>query len=542
MGQTELNMKIFCHYSHKDLEEQIRRKLRVKNLRYRILKKSLDSRRKDNIHWQIRVLVDSPEINETQQTAGSQPGSLEIPNISGSPRILIAGSGPAGIFPALFLQKAGFRVTLIERGRRVDDRSRDIEKLEKEAVFTENSNYSFGEGGAGTFSDGKLTSRSKHIKKERRYILEEFVRHGAPEEILYLAHPHIGSDRLVPVARSMRRELEDLGGEILFDTMLKDLDIKDGRVRAVHTESTANKPSASSGNSGGFTSSGGSASSGGSSSIEADYFLLATGHSALDTFRMLINRGVPYVSKNFALGFRMEHSQERINRIQWGCPSLEGVKAAEYRLTSGRAELPVYSFCMCPGGKVVPAAAFKDSNIVNGMSYYNRDGAFANAALVAGVPPRLINETEPAPLESLDWLESLEQAFYRETDHYKAPAMTIKDFLQNRRSDTVLPSSYEPGLVPSDLGRLLPAPVTKALRLGLEDICRRMPGWDEGQLIGLESKTSSPVQVLRDKDSGLTRGFENLFICGEASGWSGGIVSSASDGLKCALNICQSLL
>lgn len=512
MGKTEVNINISTDYKEEDLEQQIRRKLRIKELRYRIIKKSLDSRRKDRIHWQIRVLAESPEIKEIPLASASP---LEIPKVQGNPKVIIAGSGPAGIFSALFLQKAGFKVTVLERGKNVDDRAADIEILEKESTFTENSNYSFGEGGAGTFSDGKLTSRSKHIKKERRYILEEFVRHGAPEEILYLAHPHIGSDKLLPVARSMRAELQQLGGIIEFGRTVKDLEIKDGRVRAVITEA---------------------------GNIEADYFILATGHSALDTFRMLIARGVPYISKNFALGFRMEHRQEKINQIQWGCSKLDGVKAAEYRLTSGKADLPVYSFCMCPGGKVVPAAAFRDNNTVNGMSYYDRNGDFANAALVAGVPPRIIKESEPTALESLNWLEALEQKFYQLSNEYKAPSMTIKDFLKRDASGNTLPTSYEPGLLPTDLGKLLPSPVTEALHLGLEDICRRMPGWSEGQLMGLESKTSSPVQVLRNRDTGLCEGFENLFICGEASGWSGGIISSASDGLKTAVSISSSLI
>lgn len=515
MGQIEVSINVSTDYNEKDLEQQIRRKLRVSNLKYRIIKKSLDSRRKDRIHWQIRVLAESPEIKENSSRPSPAASGLEIPRIQGGPSVLIAGSGPAGIFPALYLQKAGFKVTLLERGKNVDERAADIEKLEKESHFTENSNYSFGEGGAGTFSDGKLTSRSKHIKKERLYILEEFVRHGAPEEILYLAHPHIGSDRLIPVARSMRRELKALGGEIQFNTTVQDLEIKEGTVQAVMTDK---------------------------GSYKADYFILATGHSALDTFRMLINRGVPYIAKNFALGVRMEHKQETINSIQWGCTSLKGVKAAEYRLTSGKSDLPVYSFCMCPGGKVVPAAAYSGTNIVNGMSYYDRSGPFANAAFVAGVPPELINETGPTALESLEWLESMEQKFYREGRGFKAPAITIKDFLKGENREDLLPSSYEPGLIQANLGRLLPPEIHRALQRGLEDICRRMPGWETGQLMGLESKTSSPIQVLRNRDSGLCDSFRNLFICGEASGWSGGIISSASDGLKTALRICASLI
>ncbi|QEN07037.1 FAD-dependent oxidoreductase [Oceanispirochaeta crateris] len=508
MGQKELDIKISCQYNKEDLERNIKEILKIKNFEYTILKKSLDSRRKDKIHWLIRLKVHSNEIRESKSKFLSpETSTLKVPKISVSKEVIIVGTGPAGIFSALYLQRAGFRVTLLERGKDVRQRVKDIEKLEEASVFTENSNYSFGEGGAGTFSDGKLTSRSKHIKKERHYILHEFVRYGAPEEILYLSHPHIGSDKLIPIAENMRHEFQELGGTIHFDCTLEDIQPKEGRLQSVITSQ---------------------------GEIQADLFILATGHSALDTFRMLIGRGVPYRAKNFALGFRMEHSQEMINRIQWGCPSLDGVKAAEYRLTSGAGTLPVYSFCMCPGGKIVPAAAFKESNIVNGMSLYNRDGFFANAALVAGISPALIKETPPSALESMEWLESLEQKFYRETGDYRAPSMTIADFLSSKATGSILPSSYAPGLSPSDLTRLLPESVISSLQEGLKDICRRMPGWENGQLLGLESKTSSPIQVIRDGKSGLCESFENLYICGEASGWSGGIISSASDGLKTA--------
>ena len=252
---------------------------------------------------------------------------------------------------------------------------------------------------------------------------------------------------------------------------------------------------------------------------------------------MLMNRGIPFRPKNFALGCRMEHSQELINRIQWGCPSLPGVKAAEYRLTSGRGDLPVYTFCMCPGGKIVPAAAYEKQNIVNGMSYYKRDGDFANAALVAGISPEILPGNNPTAAESLDWLEKLEKTFFQAASSYMAPAMTIKDFLRGESSSPLLPTSYQPGLIPADLTALLPSPVSASLQAGLSDLCRRLPGLENGQIMGLESKTSSPVQVLRDKLSGLTEGSANLFICGEASGYAGGIVSSASDGLRAALAI-----
>ncbi len=512
MGRTEINIKVKTDYKPGDLDRIVRTETGLKNASWKIIRKSLDSRRKDRIRWQIRLRIESPSLPDG---GPSDLPALQIPRIRSRRRVLIAGSGPAGIFSALYLQKAGLQVTLLERGPEVRARQRDIQDFETTGIPAGRGNYSFGEGGAGTFSDGKLTSRSKHIKQERHYILSEFVKHGAPEEILYLAHPHIGSDRLIPIAESMRRSFLDEGGEIHFDTLLKDLDIQKGALRAAVTDK---------------------------GDFEADYFILATGHSALDSLRMYIDRGIPYRAKNFALGFRMEHPQELINRIQWGRPALPGVKAAEYRLTSAASDIPVYSFCMCPGGKVVPAAPFPERNIVNGMSLYNRDGNFANAAIVAGISPELTGNRDGNALFSLDWLERLEERFYREAgESYRAPAIRIADFIEEKNGEELLPSSYPLGLIPADPGSLLPPEATTALREGLKDLCRRLPGWDGGQILGLESKTSSPVQVLRDRDSGRTQGMENLFICGEASGWSGGIISSASDGLKAAVSITASL-
>ena len=512
MGRKEINIKAETDYTNSDVDQIIRKETGLKSFKWEIIRKSLDSRRKDRIHWQLRLRIESSTLPADDSPAAPV---LVIPRLKSHRRVLIAGSGPAGIFSALYLQKAGLEVTLLERGPEVRVRQRDIQRFEEEGSPSGRGNYSFGEGGAGTFSDGKLTSRSKHIKKERQYILGEFVRHGAPEEILYLAHPHIGSDNLVPIAENMRRRFLEEGGDIRFDTVLEDLIIKDGSLHAVRTDKEE---------------------------LEADYFILATGHSALDSLRMYIRRGVPYRAKNFALGFRMEHPQKLINRIQWGCPGLPGVKAAEYRLTSNTTKLPVYSFCMCPGGKIVPAAPFPERNIVNGMSLYNRDGEFANAAIVAGIAPSLIGNADDDALYSLDWLEKLEETFYREAGNsYRAPAMKISDFIGEKRTGELQPSSYPLGLLAADLGSLLPPNVTESLKEGLKDLSRRLPGWEKGQLLGLESKTSSPVQVLRNRESGLTQGINNLFICGEASGWSGGIISSASDGLKAAVSIAESL-
>jgi uncharacterized FAD-dependent dehydrogenase len=269
--------------------------------------------------------------------------------------------------------------------------------------------------------------------------------------------------------------------------------------------------------------------------LPADALFVAPGHSAYETYRMLMQRGVQFRTKNFAIGSRMEHRQEIINRAQWGKEKLPGVKAAEYRITSpADGKHQVFSFCMCPGGIVVPAAAYPGTNIVNGMSYYRRNGRFANAACVAGVHPDELAGKTVSPLEALEWVEQLETAFYRHTGNYRAPACSIAGFLQNQNRKTAFESSYPLGLVAAPLWELLPETIVKSMQVGLADFIRKIKGFETGNLIGLESKTSSPVQVLR-QPTGRCEGFENLFMVGEGSGYAGGIISSAADGIKAAM-------
>ena len=269
---------------------------------------------------------------------------------------------------------------------------------------------------------------------------------------------------------------------------------------------------------------------------EGEYFLLAPGHSARETYRMLMARGVPFRGKNFALGFRMEHRQEDINQTQWGQTRLPGVKGAEYRLTHKTASgIPVYTFCMCPGGQVVPSTPYRENNLVNGMSSYSRDGEFANAALVAGIGPADIDSDGASPEAVLEWLEKLECRFKEIVPAYEAPACSIDAFLKGK---TGLKSegSYPLGLQEWDLSAEFPPVQAAAIKEGLASFVSRMPLFGEGQLMGLESKTSAPVQVLRD-EAGRPSGWENLWICGEGSGWAGGIISSAADGIKGALSL-----
>jgi len=507
MGFKEISLKLPTDYNEQLIEKRIGQELRIRNFTYQISNKSLDARNKKRIHWLLRVGVVSEEIKGEE----FQPKpTLEIPYKKRDEKALVVGSGPAGFFAALALQKAGFKTTLIERGTKVQKRAQGIEHFESTGEFDPKSNYAFGEGGAGTFSDGKLTSRSKHISKEKQFILSSYIAAGAPEEIAYMAHPHVGSDNLKIVVKNLRDEFENLGGTMLFETSLNDLKIQKGKVTAVVTSQGV---------------------------IEAQYFVLATGHSAYETYRMLIKNGIPFRTKNFAIGGRIEHHQELINRAQWGQEKLPGIKAAEYRLTSpGDGNLPVYTFCMCPGGVVVPATAYSNTNIVNGMSLYKRNNKFANAASVAGVHPNELLGKEANPMEVLDWIEQLEQSFYNYSNGFEAPFCSIQDFIDKKQRSKIEESSYPLGLKAAPLWEMLPQSVSNAIRAGFKDFSRKIRGFETGNMIGLESKTSAPIQVLRDK-TGLCEGFENLYITGEGSGYAGGIISSGADGLKAAMNI-----
>ncbi len=505
MGYTQISIKAPTAYNEDMLRQMIARQLKIRRFSFQIEGKSLDARNKRNIHWLLRVAVVSDEIKGGEVP---QAESLDIPFKKRKESILIVGSGPAGFFAAFILQKAGFTTTLIDRGSEVLKRNRSIQNFERNGVFDPRNNYAFGEGGAGTFSDGKLTSRSKHISKERQFILQSYIHAGGPEEIAYMAHPHLGTDNLIKIAKNLRQQYQELGGEILFETLLEDLVIKDCRVLEAKT-------------------------SGGNISFDAVF--IAPGHSAYETYRMLMRRGVQFRTKNFALGSRMEHPQEIINLAQWGRESLPGVKAAEYRLTSpGDGKHQVYSFCMCPGGMVVPAAAYADTNIVNGMSFYKRDGRFANAACVAGLHPNELVGREVSAMEALELVEQLERSFYDFSAGYMAPSCSIQDFLEGKLRANQLQSSYPLGLKTAPLWELLPQNVVNAMRAGLKDFSRKMHGFETGNLIGLESKTSAPIQVLRE-EGGLCTGFENLYVIGEGSGYAGGIISSAADGVKAAM-------
>jgi hypothetical protein len=509
MGYTELSLNLPTDFSTDLLRQRIAKKLRLRDFQCTIIRQSLDARRKSDIHWQVRVAVTSPALKGNPP---APPPALDIPRRKNRGTVIVVGSGPAGYFAARILQQAGFQTRILERGAEVEERSRGIHRFEQTGQFNPRCSYAFGEGGAGTFSDGKLTARSKHISREKAYIIDRFIEAGAPPEIAYLAHPHLGSDNLIRIVKELRTQYQEAGGEIHFNTQVTDLTRHGTRISRVITER---------------------------GTFDTDHILFAPGHSAYETFRMLMRHGVAFRTKNFAIGCRVEHPQELINRAQWNRPELPGVKAAEYRLTCNHPDhLPVYTFCMCPGGIVVPATAYSDANIVNGMSRYQRNGHFANAACVAGINLDQLLQRQIDPAEALDWLQPLEHRFYETAPDQRAPACSIQQFLEETSPAPPAQTSHPIGLTAAPLWNMLPEPVTRALQNGLRTFARHLRGFEQGTILGLESKTSAPIQALRE-DTGRCPGFDNLYLAGEGSGYAGGIISSAADGIRIAMHLAS---
>lgn len=507
MGYKNIQIKLPTDYSDEDLQKSISQHLGQNDFSIQIEKKSLDARKKNNAFWLMNIVVSSKHLSGEEYIPNA---SLKINYKKRSEKVVVIGSGPAGFFAAHILQLAGFKVSIVERGSEVEYRSKAIMQLEKEGNFSEQNNYAFGEGGAGTFSDGKLTSRSKHISMEREFIMQEYVKAGAPAEIAYMAHPHVGTDNLKIVVANLRKQFLENGGTFLFNTQMEDIVVKGKRVEKIICNT---------------------------GEIECDYLILATGHSAYDSYRMLIKRGLQFGTKNFAIGHRIEHPASLINLGQWGTESLPGVKAAEYRLASKtKSGIPVYTFCMCPGGNVVPAAAYKEKSIVNGMSYYKRNSNFSNAAVVAGIHPDHLLGHVCTASEVLDWMDNLEEQFYKFSISLEIPANMAFDYMKKRESREIGKISYQRGIRSARLHTMLPEMLSNAISEGLVDFGRKLRGFEKGVLMGLESKTSSPIQVAREKD-GSVNGFENLYFVGEGSGYTGGIISSAADGVRCAMTL-----
>ncbi len=473
------------------------------------IKQSIDARRTPVM---IRLVVDVYGGVENFQHNIWQP---DFPKTTNKKSAVIVGFGPAGMFAALRLLERGIQPIIIERGKPVRDRRRDLAALNREGIVNPESNYCFGEGGAGTYSDGKLYTRSKK-RGDIRKVLEIFVAHGADERILYEAHPHIGTNKLPHIVEAIRQTIIDKGGEVLFNEKLTDIVIKNNAVKAVHLAS--------------------------GKEIATDEIILATGHSARDIFELLHKKQIAIEAKSFALGVRIEHPQKLIDSVQYHCETRsEYLPPASYSLVEQANGRGVFSFCMCPGGIIAPAATSPGEIVVNGWSPSRRNGKFANSGMVVAV-----NELdwqkfkEYGPLAAMKYQEEIEQkAFKAINKNLTAPAQRLIDFINKKVSTTLPECSYIPGVEATSLDDILPNEITKSLRQGLQQMGRKMKGYltPEAILVGVESRTSSPVKIPRDKETLQHPDIKGLYPCGEGAGFAGGIVSAALDGMACAEKI-----
>lgn len=487
----------------------------------KLVKRSLDARKKNDIHYVCAVAVSLPEEGRylrrpRKDIAPYTPPVYEIPKVTSDQRPVVVGFGPAGMFAALVLARAGARPIVLERGQAVEQRTAAVEAFRQGGPLDPENNVQFGEGGAGTFSDGKLNTGTHD--KRMGWVLQEFYKHGAAESVTYDAKPHVGTDILVDVVRSIRQEVIALGGEVRFGARFERLVIENGAVAAVEYTKAGEKQLQS-----------------------CRHVILALGHSARDSFEQLLEQGVNMERKPFSMGVRIEHRQTDIDRAQYG-REREALPPADYSLN---VHLPdgssAYTFCMCPGGQVFAAASEEGGVVTNGMSYSRRDGENANAALLVTL------HTEDFPgegvLAGMHWQRAIERRAYAVTGSYKAPAQLVGDFLAKRPSlgpGRVQPS-YAPGVCWGDLRQVLPEKISSVLAAALPELGKKLRGFDDAEavLTGPETRSSSPVRILRGAD--LQGSYRGLYPCGEGAGYAGGITSAAVDGLRCAEAVLRDL-
>ncbi|SOE23108.1 hypothetical protein SAMN06298216_3497 [Spirosomataceae bacterium TFI 002] len=501
---------------NEQLEAYLKNKFNADQLFFRKTKQSIDARG-GQIKVNQQILVDTN--TEIPLELGFKKS---YQNVSQSKAAIVVGSGPAGLFAALRLIELGIKPIVIERGKDVRTRRRDLAAINKIHVVNGESNYCYGEGGAGTYSDGKLYTRSKKRGDILR-ILEIFVSHGATSDILVDNHPHIGTNKLPAVVSNLRESIIEAGGEVHFNTKVTDLILVQNEIKGVIDQNGKN--------------------------YEGIGVILATGHSARDIFELLENKKVFIEAKPFAMGVRIEHQQSFVDQCQYKRKDRGLLPAASYSLVAQTKykgiQRGVFSFCMCPGGFIVPSATAEGEIVVNGMSPSRRDSKFANSGVVVAInEPDWQEFKDFGPLAALQFQKQVEQKAYEQTKAYSkfgkhsqlAPAQLIPDFIQGRVSTNLNDTSYQPGLVSSDMKSLLPANIAFPLNDGLKEFGKKMRGYSNssGQLIGIESRTSSPVRIPRDKETLEHVSTRRLFPCGEGAGYAGGIVSAAIDGEKCA--------
>ena len=516
---TISDIKLPVGKDEKELVRIAEKRLGGKAAHFVIKKKSLDARDKGNVRWVYTIECAKTPQKQEERILEKLPASRQPKE-----KVLVVGSGPAGLFAAIRLLDRGITPLLIERGAPVEERERKIQTFFDTRVLDTETNIQFGEGGAGTFSDGKLNTQTHSaLNKE---VLELFVRFGAPKEILYLAKPHIGSDNLKTVVKNMRQYILSKGGEVRFHTRLEELSFEGNRVKeAVIRSFHADVVGAT------------------VEFIPVSAVVLAIGHSARDTFEMLEKKGVPMRAKDFAVGVRIEHLQDKIGFSQYG-KAYTLLPAADYKLVSHASERSVFTFCMCPGGFVMPSSSEEGGVVTNGMSNYARDGKNANSALIAQVTRA--DFEDDTPLAGMRFQRRLEEAAYiAGGKNYSAPTQLVGDFLKNKTSSRFgeVQPTYAAGTTFADLRTVLPVGVIDALKKGILDMDRRLKGFacPDAILTGAETRTSSPVRIERD-DTMQSVGVKALFPCGEGAGYAGGITSSAADGLRVAEGVYRLFL
>ena len=519
------NVQLPLDYDNSDVRKKICRALRVENSAVQqanIFRRSVDARKKDNIFFLCTVDAvlncnEDAVLKKVKNAAKVQPYTDHVTKWKGGNTPLVVGMGPAGLFAALILAQSGAKPIVIERGKDVDSRTEDVQRFWMTGVLRTSSNVQFGEGGAGTFSDGKLNTGTKDSRQ--RKVLEEFVRHGAPAEILYDAKPHIGTDKLKTTVKKLREDIVSLGGTVLFETTLTGFRTKDGKITHAVVEKN-----------------------GKTEQIETDNTILAIGHSARDTFEMLYENQLPIEAKPFSVGARIEHLREKIDRAQYG--KFAGHKtlgAANYKMnvhtSNGRG---AYTFCMCPGGKVVNASSEKNRLCTNGMSEFARNELNSNAALLVVVTPA--DYRSDNPLGGMYFQRELEEkAFSLGGGNYSAPVQRVTDFLQEKKTDHL--GEVRPSIGPNyqlcDLTRILPEEITLSMKEAIAVMGKKLKSFDhpDAILTGVETRSSSPVRILRHTETLESVALRGLYPCGEGAGYAGGIISAAVDGIKCAEKI-----
>ncbi|OOB77390.1 MAG: hypothetical protein BEN19_02025 [Epulopiscium sp. Nuni2H_MBin003] len=517
---NEVNLKL--DESEDRLKYRIGKKLNIRPediLEYRIVKKSVDARKKDNIKFVYAVDIKTIKDEYLLKSKKAVPSNIveyeyvKMGMEQLNHRPVIVGSGPCGMFCALTLAQMGYKPIIIERGKDVDERIKDVEDFWKNRNLNINSNVQFGEGGAGTFSDGKLTTQIKNTRCQK--VLQEFVAFGAPKEILYNSKPHIGTDIIRDVIKNIRIYIQQLGGEFRFNTTLTDIKVEENKIVAIELNNQTWLPT--------------------------DICVLALGHSARDTFEMLHKSNIRIEQKPFAMGVRIEHLQEWINKSQYGDfydnPNLG---ASEYKVTYNKGDRSVYSFCVCPGGFVVASTSEKDMVVTNGMSLHKRDGVNVNSAILVNITPDDFESNNP--LAGIRLQQQLERLAYDlGGENYNAPVQTVGDFLQNKPTTEigVVKPTYKPDVTKTNIRESLPKFMADSIADAINYFGTKIEKFNhpDALITGIETRSSSPIRILRDKQ--YQSNIEGIYPAGEGAGYAGGITSSAVDGIQAAEIIAQ---